>query len=83
MPKTIFISSRLKDTDLAEADLSSAVFTDCDLEGAIFENTNLEKADFQTAINFVIDPESNKIKGAKFTAGGLPGLLTKYQLEIN
>jgi len=82
MPKTNFTSSRLKDADLAEADLSSAAFTNCDLEGAIFESTNLEKADFTTAINYVIDPEGNKVKGAKFSTTGLPGLLAKYQIEI-
>jgi uncharacterized protein YjbI with pentapeptide repeats len=83
MPKTSFDNCRLKDADFAEADLSIASFANCDLEGAIFENTSLEKTDFRSAVNYVIDPEQNKIKKAKFSASGLAGLLVKYQLDID
>ena len=34
------------------------------------------------AYNFDIDPEINMIKKALFSAQGLPGLLSKYQLKI-
>jgi hypothetical protein len=30
----------------------------------------------------VLDPEINRIKGAKFTLEGLAGLLQKYQIVI-
>ena len=82
MPKTNFNNCRLKHSDFAEADVSSASFINCDMEGAIFDNTKLEKADLRSAINYIIDPEKNKIKKAKFSAPGLPGLLAKYQLDI-
>jgi len=63
--------------------LSKASFTDCDLAGAIFDNTNLEQADFRTAIHYAIDPAANRMKKAKFSIDGLPGLLHKYQLDIS
>jgi fluoroquinolone resistance protein len=62
--------------------LVGAVFYNCDLSAAVFENTHLEKADFRTAYNYHLDPESNRLKGAKFSFHGLPGLLGKYGLEI-
>jgi len=72
----------LKETDFSEVNLSASVFSDCDLSGAIFSNTNLEKVDFRTANNFLIDPEFNKLKKAKFSAFNLEGLLYKYQIDI-
>jgi len=45
--------------------------------------SNLEGADFRGAKNFLIDPESNRLKKSKFSHSNLSGLLTKYQLEID
>jgi uncharacterized protein YjbI with pentapeptide repeats len=59
-----------------------AVFKNCDLLNTSFMQTNLEKADFRTAINYSFDPELNKIKKAKFSLDGLPGLLMKYNIDI-
>jgi hypothetical protein len=42
----------------------------------------LEKADLRTSFNYLIDPEVNKMRKAKFSIDGLPGLLGKYELEI-
>jgi hypothetical protein len=42
----------------------------------------LEKADFRTAFNYSINPETNRIKKAKFSKEGLNGLLDKYDIEI-
>lgn len=80
--KMKFKNSSLHEVDFTDADLTGSVFENCDLARAIFENTNLEKADLRTAINYSIDPTSNKIKKAKFSASGLPGLLHKYDLVI-
>jgi len=68
--------------DFADADLSGAVFDNCDLYQAAFNYTNLEKADFRTAYNYSIDPEINRIKKAKFSISGLPGLLHKFDIDI-
>lgn len=68
--------------DFTEADLTQTTFDSCNLEGAVFENCNLEKADFQTAFNFTLDPERNKIAKAKFSKEGALGLLKKYNIQI-
>jgi Pentapeptide repeats (8 copies). len=81
--KTKFDKCSLKETDFSEVNLSSSIFSDCDLTGARFLNTNLEKVNFRTASNFSIDPESNKLKKAKFSAFNLEGLLYKYKLDID
>jgi uncharacterized protein YjbI with pentapeptide repeats len=68
--------------DFGAADLSSANFAGSDLSAALFEQTNLQKADFRSAYNFLIDPDINHMKKARFTKDGLAGLLTKYDLII-
>jgi uncharacterized protein YjbI with pentapeptide repeats len=68
--------------DFAECDLTSAIFNNCDLMQTIFDRTILEKADLSAAFNYTIDPEINKIAKAKFSATGLAGLLTKYNIVI-
>ncbi len=79
---TRFKDSMLKNVDFADGDLTKSIFQNCDLEKAIFENTNLEHADFATAYNFIIDPETNRIKKTVFSMQGLPGLLSKLDLII-
>ncbi|UJF30238.1 pentapeptide repeat-containing protein [Kaistella sp. 97-N-M2] len=80
--KTLFKDCQLRESDFSESNLTSAVFAECDLSQAIFQNTNLEKADFRTAFYYVIDPENNRLKGARFSAAGVSGLLEKYQIKI-
>lgn len=79
---TSFKSTGLTEVDFAECDLSKAVFDNCDLSGATFDNTILEGADFRTAYNYSIDPDSNRIKKAKFSSASVAGLLNKYDIEI-
>jgi fluoroquinolone resistance protein len=82
LKKTRFVNCGMKEVDFSGADLSLAVFDNCDLLGAVFGNTTLERADFRTAFNYSLDPEANKIKKAKFSISGLPGLLGKYNIDI-
>lgn len=79
----IFKACSLKEVSFVQTNLGEAQFEDCDLERAIFEYTLLEKADFRQAINYQIDPELNRLRGAKFSSAGLAGLLRKYDLEID
>lgn len=79
---TTFEHSSLVDTDLTGADLSNCVFDDCDLKGAHFEHTKCEGTDFHTSIHILLDPEINRMKGAKFALGSLPGLLYKHHIDI-
>jgi fluoroquinolone resistance protein len=83
MKKTRFTNCTLHEVDFTETDLSAALFPDCDLAGAVFDQTNLEKTDLSGAYNYAIDPETNRIRKARFALHGLPGLLLKYQVEIS
>jgi fluoroquinolone resistance protein len=80
--KTTFRSSQLQETDFTDSDLTGAVFDRCDLNRTTFDNTVLEKTDFRTSFNYSIDPEINRIKKARFSLAGIPGLLAKYDIEI-
>lgn len=82
LKKTRFVKSQLHEVDFAECDLTGATFDQCDLLQALFENTIIEKTDFRTAFNFSIDPSNNRIKRARFSLSGLPGLLNKYDLDV-
>jgi uncharacterized protein YjbI with pentapeptide repeats len=50
--------------------------------GAVFSDSNLEKVDFRKSNFYSIDLEQNRVKKAKFSLHGLPGLLGKYNIEI-
>jgi fluoroquinolone resistance protein len=81
--KTLFKNCQLQETDWTDCDLTACNFEHCDLKDAKFENTNLEKVDFRTAFNYSFDPASNRIRKAKFSIMGVPGLLKKYDIEID
>lgn len=80
--KTVFKNSQLQETDFTETDLTSSVFDNCNLMLAVFDRTILEKVDFRTSYNYSINPETNRIKKAKFSLSGISGLLNKYDIEI-
>lgn len=82
MKKTVFRNCQMHEIDFTDANLSAAIFDNCDLLLAAFDHTNLEKTDFRTSFNFSIDPDINRMKKAKFTLSGLPGLLNKFDIDI-
>lgn len=82
MPKTRFSKSTLKEVTFTQASLAGSIFDDCDLNGVVFNRTDLSSANFITAYNYDIDPEINLVKNASFSAQGIHGLLSKYQLKI-
>ncbi|MEO8582492.1 MAG: pentapeptide repeat-containing protein [Flavitalea sp.] len=67
---------------LLKGEYEQCRFDQCDFKDASFEHTILEKANLRISINYSIDPEANKITQAKLSLDGLPGLLTKYKLDI-
>jgi uncharacterized protein YjbI with pentapeptide repeats len=77
-----FKGCKLEQVDFAGSDLRNSRFQECDLSGANFGNTNLESSDLQTAANFSIDPEANRIYKAKFSIQNITGLLDKYTIII-
>jgi len=82
MKNTRFSDCSLKEVDFSSADLTMSVFHHCQLGQSVFLRTNLEKVDFRTAVNYSFDPELNRIKKAKFSYSGLPGLLGKYNIDV-
>ncbi|MFO0746687.1 MAG: pentapeptide repeat-containing protein [Myxococcota bacterium] len=81
--KTLFDHCSLVDASFVGTNLSGAVFSDCDVSGALFRQTNLSGADLRGADGLVLDPEQNRIRKAKLSLHGLPGLLTKYELDVD
>lgn len=73
----------MHEVDFTETNLVEARFHECDLTAAIFENSNIEKADFRTSSNYVIRPDMNRVKGARFSADKLAGLLYHHQIKIS
>lgn len=82
LKKTVFRNARITEADFTETDLSYSKFISCDLQRTIFFQSNLEGVDFRTSFNYIIDPEQNRIRKAKFSLSGLVGLLAKYDIEI-
>lgn len=77
-----FKDCSLKGADFSEADLTGAKFENCDLNAAVFMKTNLNSANFTSSYNFIIDPEKNQVKKAKFSSAGLIGLLVNYGIIV-
>ncbi len=67
MKKTSFRACHIEEVDFSDSDLSESIFEKCDFTKSIFRNTRLEKTDFTTSFGYVIDPEQNKMKKAKFS----------------
>ena len=83
LKKTSFVKCSLREADFSEADFTQAVFNECDLLHAIFAGTIVEKADFRTSFNYSIDPETNRIRKAKFSMPAAIGLLDKFDIDIS
>jgi uncharacterized protein YjbI with pentapeptide repeats len=77
-----FSRCNLAEADMTGTDLTGLTLEECNLAGTIFEDTVLEKADLRTSFNYSIDPERNRIRKARFAAGGIGGLLDKYDITI-
>jgi uncharacterized protein YjbI with pentapeptide repeats len=82
LKEAVFKECDLQEVDFTETNLTAARLEQCDLSRAIFKNTVLEKADLRTSYNYSIDPETNRIKKAKFSFTGIAGLLDKYNIVI-
>ncbi len=82
MAKTLFKGCQLHEANFTQTDLSGAEFDECDLKNTTFEQTNLTQADLSGADNYIINPEKNRIRNAKFALAGLPGLVAHYDIKI-
>jgi len=82
MKKTSFEGSKIYDGTFINTCLTEVNFSDTDLKGTLFRRCNLNKSNFCGALNYVIDPLSNKIKKAKFSFPEVIGLLKSFDIEI-
>lgn len=82
MKNVSFKESLLKENHFINTILNGADFTDVDLAGTIFHNCDLCKADFSSAMQYDIDPQTNKIKKAKFSLPEVVGLLRGFNITI-
>ncbi|TKC01782.1 pentapeptide repeat-containing protein [Pedobacter cryotolerans] len=80
--KAKFENCSLKGADFSEADLTDTKFINCDFDRAIFMQSTLNGANFSSSFNYVIDPEKNTLRKAKFAQSGLAGLLTNYGIIV-
>lgn len=81
--RSSFKNCRLHSSNFTQSDLSKCQLTECDFFECLFSNSNLAGVDFTTSRNFIIDPEANAIKGAKFLSSQLTGLLYRYNIVID
>jgi uncharacterized protein YjbI with pentapeptide repeats len=79
---TLFHKCVIRDTFFTQANLMSADFTESDLSGSTFHNTNLSKATFVGAINYAINPLTNKLTKAKFSKPEVLSLLEYLEIII-
>lgn len=82
LKKIRFDTCSMKEAHFLRCDMTGAVFVECDLELAKFGENNLSQADFTSSYNIRLNPDDNKLKKAKFSLRHLPGLLSKYDLDI-
>ena len=82
LKSTVFNNCNLQEVSFLETNLTSAKFIECDLTSTVFDGTNLEKADFTTSRNYIINPETNRLKKARFSLPDVIGLLNHLDIEI-
>lgn len=82
MKKVSFGGSKLNDCHFTNTNLIGADFGGVNLSGTIFHKCDLSMADFTTAIQYDIDPQTNKIKKAKFSLPEALGLLRCFDVVI-
>ncbi len=82
LKKMVFRNTQLQEVDFAECDMTACVLDNCDLHRAAFAHTVLEQADLRTSYGYNIDPEANRLKGAKFALPEVLRLLDKYNIVV-
>ena len=83
LKNTLFLECKIRETYFTSANLSGADFKKSDLEGSVFHNTDLRGADFRGAINYSINPLTNKLQKAKFSKPEVMALLEHLEIAID
>lgn len=78
-----FWNSDIKDSDFTLSDLSNSDFSFTDLEKTIFSQTNLKNVNFKWAINYIINPQNNKLNKAIFSRDWVYWLLLDFDIILD
>jgi fluoroquinolone resistance protein len=68
--------------NFSDLNMKNALFRGSKLRENYFTNTCLNGADFSTATQYAIDPQTNKIKKARFSIPEVIGLLHGFDITI-
>jgi fluoroquinolone resistance protein len=79
---TVFHHCTIRDTHFTNTKLIGSDFSGSDLKGSIFHNADLSKANFVEAINYSINPLTNKLTKAKFSKPEVLALLDHLDIVI-
>ncbi|HET6446679.1 MAG TPA: pentapeptide repeat-containing protein [candidate division Zixibacteria bacterium] len=82
LSKILIRDTSAQNVDFREADLSGADLSGTDLSDSLFSNTNLSGADLTSAKNYTISPETNKLKGTKFSLPEAMALLFNMDIDL-
>ncbi len=83
LKNTSFSGSTIRETHFSHVNLTGSDFQDCDLQGSIFHQSDLSRANLINAVNFSINPLSNKLKGTKFSRETASALLEFLGIELH
>ncbi|MBA3816424.1 MAG: pentapeptide repeat-containing protein [Parachlamydiaceae bacterium] len=78
MKKISFVGNKLKECHFTNTNLISADFGEVDLYGTAFHNCDL----FTSSVRYDFDPQTNKIRKAKFSLYEAVGLLRGFGITI-
>ncbi len=78
----VFSRCVINDCDFVNTELKNADFRFCDLNDTLFHNTDLTGAVFEQAVNYNINPNSNKIKKAVFSLPEAVNLLAHFGIIL-
>ena len=76
------INCKAHDIDFGKTNLEKVDFKDTDLKGSMFGDTNLKNTDLSQAINYMIDPTQNNVKGTKVSLPQATSFLSYFELKI-
>lgn len=65
--KGVFAGSQLADCDLIACDFREVDFSNTTFARVNIQDCNFEKADFRTSTGYVMNPATNKVRGARFS----------------
>ena len=71
-----------REVDFTGTNLTRANLAKTDFLGSRFADTNLSYADFSEAVNYGIDPRTNRLKKAVFSIPEVVSLLSAFDIVL-